>query len=187
IGTKQGERTARRVRNRDVEHNGKKDRFVMLSQDFLTDLKTYIKYNKITDTLFPGSTPGTCISSKFANYILHSAAEKAGITKKISFHSLRRSFATHLHEAGYSLRDIQVVMGHSTSRTTERYTKVSKKHISTIQNPLDNLVGRKQERRIENKTKSAENPQNDNQKSQQANRNNGFISAYKHKLVYREK
>ncbi|MBF0430175.1 MAG: tyrosine-type recombinase/integrase [Fibrobacteria bacterium] len=162
IGTKQGERTARRVRNRDVEHNGKKDRFVMLSQDFLIELTTSVKHNQIDDILFSGSTPGTCISAKFANYILHAAANKAGITKKISFHTLRRSFATHLHEAGHSLRDIQVVMGHSTSRTTERY--VSNKHISTIQNPLDNLVGLKQERRIANQNKSVENPQNNNQK-----------------------
>ncbi len=178
----------------------------MLSEGFLTELKAYIKYNQIEDFLFPGPGPGKCVSSRFANYILHSAAKKAGITKNISYHTLRRTsplhkgstfitpwqVATHLHEAGYSLRDIQVVMGHSTSRTTERYTKVSNIHISNIQNPLDNLTGLTQERRPENQNRTVVNPQNFNQKQtnqfpQQARGNNAFISPYKHKIVYREK
>jgi len=171
---------------------GKKDRFIMLSQDFLADLKTYLKYHHIEDVLFPGTHMGTCISSRFANHILHNAAKKAGITKKISYHTLRRSFATHLHEAGQSLRDIQVVMGHSTSRTTERYTKVSKKHISKIKNPLDNLTEIARERGNSNQNNTVESPQNFNKNqsnkfSQQAGGNNGFISAYKHKIVYRGK
>jgi len=83
----------------------------------------------------------SCITATYANQILHTAAKRVGITKNISYHTLRRSYATHLHEAGYSLRDIQLLMGHSSSRTTERYIRVSNKHIATIQNPLDNLVG----------------------------------------------
>ncbi len=119
---------------------GKKDRFVMLSEDFLTELELYIHSYNIQGKLFTGQGPDGCVSSMHANSILHSAASAAGITKEISYHTLRRSYATHLHEAGHSLRDIQVLMGHSSSRTTERYTRVSNKHISKIANPLDSLT-----------------------------------------------
>ena len=66
-------------------------------------------------------------------------ATKASITKNISPHTLRHSFATHLHEDGLDIRKIQVLLGHSRIDTTEIYTKVSIKNLKDIKNPLDNL------------------------------------------------
>ncbi|MBF0432894.1 MAG: tyrosine-type recombinase/integrase [Fibrobacteria bacterium] len=121
---------------------GKKDRYIMMSEDFNQELKNYLAQNSFIedeDYLFPSKMGGVTITPRHANKILHIAVNRVGIKKNISYHSLRRTFATHLHEAGYSLRDIQVVMGHSTSKTTEKYTKVSSKHISGITSPLDAL------------------------------------------------
>lgn len=125
---------------------GKKDRFVPLSRDFLDELSKYLAVTQIRDFIFPGNHPDGHVSERYANKILHQAARRAGITKDISFHTLRRSFATHLHEAGQSLRSIQVLMGHTSSRTTERYVKVSSKYLSGIQSPLDFLPDRLEER-----------------------------------------
>ena len=67
------------------------------------------------------------------------AVEKVGITKTLSFHSLRHSFATHLLESGVDLRYIQELLGHKNSKTTEIYTHVSTTSLQRIENPLDQL------------------------------------------------
>ncbi len=71
------------------------------------------------------------------------AAQKAGIRKNVSIHTLRHSFATHLLEQGIGLRYIQELLGHASSKTTEIYTHVSKKDIDRIKNPLDMISGLK--------------------------------------------
>ncbi len=121
---------------------GKKDRLVMLSESFLRDLSLYLNTYYIDDYLFPGSNGEKYITDRTANRILQRAVIKSGIKKKISFHTLRHSFATHLHEDGYSLRDIQYLMGHSNSKTTEKYIKISTRHISKIISPLDRFEGK---------------------------------------------
>jgi site-specific recombinase XerD len=74
--------------------------------------------------------------------VFQRAVKKAGIRKKVTVHSLRHSFATHLLEGGTDLRYIQELLGHASSKTTEIYTQVSKHSIGEIMNPLDRAVGK---------------------------------------------
>lgn len=71
--------------------------------------------------------------------VFKAAKHKAGIRKEIIFHSLKHSFATHLHEAGTDIRIIQELLGHSSSKTTEHYTHVSNRTIQRVQSPLNKL------------------------------------------------
>ena len=118
---------------------GKKDRVVMLSQNFIEELSQYSKNVDASEYLFPGLIEGKPLTDRAANKILKKALDKIDCRKKISFHNLRHSYATHLHESGTSLRDIQVLLGHTSSKTTEKYTKVSTLHLSKLRSPLDDL------------------------------------------------
>jgi len=77
------------------------------------------------------------LTSESAEKIIKRAAETAGIAKKVSCHSLRHSFATHLLEAGTSIRYIQELLGHSRLETTQIYTKVANNNLQNIKSPLD--------------------------------------------------
>lgn len=119
---------------------GKKDRFVMLSEHLLMVLRAYWK--KIQPQggwIFPGRKKGEPISRAAVGKALKAAAKKAGIRKRITPHLLRHSFATHLLEAGTDIRVIQVLLGHSSIRTTARYTRVSARHIGSVKSPLDRI------------------------------------------------
>ena len=87
--------------------------------------------------LFPGSSPGTHVCPATIRSALKAAAEKAGIAKRATPHVLRHSFATHLLETGTDIRTIQVLLGHASIRTTERYVHVSAKHLGRVKSPLD--------------------------------------------------
>jgi len=78
-------------------------------------------------------------SNRSAQNILNKAVNKTGIKKKVTLHTLRHSYATHLLEAGTDLRYIQVLLGHSNSKTTEIYTHVSRSNLQNIKSPLDLL------------------------------------------------
>jgi len=78
-------------------------------------------------------------STRSIQNILKNALTKVGISKNISVHSLRHSFATHLLESGTDLRYIQELLGHASSKTTEIYTHITTKGFDQIKNPLDNL------------------------------------------------
>lgn len=88
--------------------------------------------------LFEGQSGGLYSDRSIQN-ILKNACHKAGITKHTTVRTLRHSFATHLLEKGTDLRYIQEILGHSSSKTTEIYTHVSKKMIGTIRSPFDDL------------------------------------------------
>ncbi len=120
--------------------NGKggKDRQTVLSPTVLTNLRVYYKAYKPKDYLFEGKRGGMYSCTSLLK-IIHRAAKKAGIKQNVTPHILRHSFATHLLEANTDLRYIQVVLGHSSTKTTEVYTRVATTNISQISSPLDNL------------------------------------------------
>ena len=117
---------------------GKKDRISLLSKNILQILRKYYKEYKPQKYLFEGANGGKYSPTSVAK-ILKKAAIKAGINKNVTPHMLRHSFATHLLEQGTDLRYIQELLGHSSSKTTEIYTHVSKKAIDKIKNPVDDF------------------------------------------------
>jgi integrase/recombinase XerD len=76
-------------------------------------------------------------------WALKNAVKAVKLKKRITAHTLRHSFATHLHEMGNDVRFIQVVLGHASIRTTARYTQVSNKRIAEVKSPLDVLGTKK--------------------------------------------
>ena len=121
-----------------VNAKGNKDRYTILSEAILPDLrKYYISYCPKT-FLFEGPA-GKQYAASSVQKILKRAVSKARITKKVTPHTLRHSFATHLLEAGTDLRYIQIILGHESSQTTEIYTHVAATNIEMIKSPLDSL------------------------------------------------
>jgi integrase/recombinase XerD len=117
-----------------------RDRYVMLSERLLLFLRQYWRLTRPTGTLlFPGERSGSTVSPDSVRDALRSAVEKTGQTKRVTPHTLRHAFATHLHESGTDIRMIQALLGHSSIRSTTIYTKVSAKHIGGVKSPLDLL------------------------------------------------
>ena len=123
---------------------GKKDRMVNLSPLVLDILRSYLRKSKPRPSkyLFEGGIPGEPYSVRSAQQVFANAKEKAGITRDVSFHALRHSFATHLLEKGVDIRYIKDILGHFDIKTTERYTHVSKRMLVNIVSPLDDLFAR---------------------------------------------
>ena len=120
--------------------NGKggKDRITILSSGVLEDLRKYYKTWSPKIYLFEGEM-GEKYGATSVLRIIQKAAKAAGIKKSISPHVLRHSFATHLLESGTDLRYIQVLLGHSSTKTTEIYTQVATNNIRSIISPIDSL------------------------------------------------
>lgn len=118
---------------------GKKDRMVMLPVSLLPKLTAYLDTYRPLKFLFESALPGTPLNKRTFQMVFKNACSKAGIQQKGGIHSLRHSFATHLLENGTDLRYIQALLGHSSSKTTERYTRVATHRISQIQSPVDAL------------------------------------------------
>lgn len=108
-----------------------KDRNIPLDQLCLIHLREYYRQYKPTFHLFPGQN--ALYSPTSIRKILNKAVLASGITKHVTPHTLRHSYATHLLEQGTDLRYIQEILGHSSSKTTEIYTHVSTKHLGSIQ------------------------------------------------------
>ena len=122
---------------------GKKDRYVMLSQRLLEVLRAYwVRVHPKGRWLFPGRKKDRPLTPSAVERATREAARAAKLRKRVTPHVLRHSFATHLLEAGTDIRVIQVLLGHSSIRTTARYTQVSQRHIGTVQSPLDRLPKR---------------------------------------------
>lgn len=90
--------------------------------------------------LFPGQDPVNPLSSRQLNRACHAAAEAAGITKRVSPHTLRHSFATHLLEHKEDIRVIQVLLGHKKLETTALYAQVATRTLCEVTSPLDRLT-----------------------------------------------
>lgn len=121
------------------QSKGKKDRIVPISDKTINMLREYYKSYRPQTWLFEGQIPGEQYSEESLAKILKKACRLAKITKPVTPHWLRHSYATHLLEAGTDLRYIQELLGHSSSKTTEIYTHVSTKNIQQIKSPFDDL------------------------------------------------
>ena len=125
----------------NVEHGkGGKDRTVMLSAQLLGILRAYWKLARPQFWLFPGRDETKPIDVQVLHAACRSACTAAGIDKRVTVHTLRHSFATHLLESGTDIRIIQVLLGHNNLSTTARYTKVSNRLIRSTTSPLDRLT-----------------------------------------------
>ncbi len=122
-----------------MQAKGNKDRMVPISKKIVKMLREYFLIYRPVLYLFEGNKQGKQYSAKSVEQVFNRARDKAGITKKVTLHSLRHSYATHLHEAGTDLRHVQVLLGHKDSRTTEIYTHVSMAKLGQIKSPLDDL------------------------------------------------
>jgi len=117
---------------------GKKDRYANLPESILDQLREYYKEYKPKEYLFEGQYGGQ-YSSRSVQQVFKDSLKRASINKKVSIHSLRHSFATHLLENGTDIRFIQELLGHNDIKTTLLYTHVSDKSIRKIRSPLDDL------------------------------------------------
>lgn len=121
------------------QSKGNKDRMAPLSDKIIELLREYYKAYRPQEWLFEGQAAGNPYSSKSLENVLKQSLFKAKITKPVTLHWLRHSFATHLLESGTDLRYIQVILGHKSSKTTEIYTHVSTNNLQNIRSPFDDL------------------------------------------------
>jgi site-specific recombinase XerD len=119
---------------------GGKDRTVMLSAQLLGILRTYWRLARPKHWLFPGRDDTKPIDVQGLHAACRSACAAAGLAKRVTVHTLRHSFATHLLENGTDIRIIQVLLGHANLSSTARYTRVSNGLIRRTESPLDRLT-----------------------------------------------
>jgi integrase/recombinase XerD len=119
---------------------GRKDRYVMLSPHLLELLRAWCKAGRPQGWLFPGQNRVNPLTTRQFNRACHAAAHMAGIDKRVSAHTHRHSFATHLLEQNIDIRVIQVLLGHAKLDTTALYTRVATKTIREIMSPLEHIA-----------------------------------------------
>ena len=119
---------------------GDRERLAMLSEQLLGILRTYWRLTRPTPWLFPGRTRATPLHPTALHAACRSARQAAGLDKRVSVHTLRHSFATHLLEQGADIRIIQALLGHRNLSTTARYTQVATTVIRATESPLDCLT-----------------------------------------------
>ena len=146
-GLRIGEVTGLLLKNIDIQRKqikveggkGRKDRFVVLATSYLPLLQNYLTTFKPARYFIEGPI-GKKYSESSIRKFLFKSVQKAGISKKVTPHTLRHSYATHLLENGVGLRHIQELLGHAKPETTMIYTHVAKKDLLDIQSPLDTIL-----------------------------------------------
>ena len=128
-----------RMTLRVEQGKGQRDRAVMLSPRLLQLLREWWKAARPQVWLFPGQNPINPITPRQINRAVTAVKDLAGITKRVSPHTLRHSFATHLLEQGADIRVIQVLLGHAKLETTALYTRVAASTVRDVKSPLDGL------------------------------------------------
>ena len=145
VALKVGDIDSTRMLIRVEQGKGRKDRNAMLSPQLLALLRQWWREGKRRGVmlpegwLFPGRNCLEPLSTRQLNRAVHEAAEAAGIKKRVSPHTLRHSFATHLLEQDVDIRVIQVLLGHSKLDTTALYARVATKTIRAVTSPLEHL------------------------------------------------
>jgi integrase/recombinase XerD len=120
------------------EGKGRVDRVVPVSKKIWEKLDDYLEGFKPVKYLFEGQSGGR-YSVESVYHVFKQALERAGIKKEVGVHSLRHSYATHLHESGLDIRYIQELLGHKSTRTTEIYTHVSRRNLVIVRSPIEDL------------------------------------------------
>lgn len=118
---------------------GRKDRYAPLSKLLAEKLPLYLSTVKPQTWLFEGNTPGQPMGERSIQYIINEALPKTNISKQVSMHTLRHSFATHLLEDGIDIHSIQHLLGHSDLVTTMVYLHVAQVKVKPVHSPLDTL------------------------------------------------
>src|SRR5271167_3742143 len=146
VALKVGDVDSERMLLRVEQGKGRKDRQAMLSPQLLGLLRAWWREGRRLGVLlprgwlFPGRNPVEPLSTRQLNRAVNAAAEAAGIKKRVSPHTLRHSFATHLLEQDTDIRVIQVLLGHAKLDTTALYTRVATTTIHSVTSPLDRLA-----------------------------------------------
>ena len=130
---------SQRMTLRVEQGKGQRDRYVMLSPQLLELLRDWWQAARPQVWLFPGQNPINPMTPRQLNRAVTAAKTLAGITKRVSPHTLRHSFATHLLEQGVDIRVIQVLLGHAKLETTALYTRVAVNTVRDIKSPLERL------------------------------------------------
>jgi integrase/recombinase XerD len=119
---------------------GQKDRYVVLGEILLELLRHYYRIVRPKgEYLFPGQKPQRHLSTTSVSMVMQKVVRKAGLSKKVTMHTMRHCFATHLLEDGYDLRVIQALLGHASIRTTVRYTRMTDRLLGRVCSPLDSI------------------------------------------------
>jgi len=131
---------SKRMIIRVEQGKGGKDRYVMLSPSLLDLLRAWWRAARPRGWLFPGRAPAQPMTTRQLNRACHAAAQMAEINKRVSPHTLRHSFATHLLEQKVDVRIVQVLLGHAKLETTALYTHVATKTLSEVMSPLEHIA-----------------------------------------------
>jgi site-specific recombinase XerD len=128
---------SKRMLIRVEKGKGGKDRYTLLSKYFLSQLREYYRRYRPKEWLFPSSQRGGRLSYETIRTMYEKARKKAGVKRGKGVHTMRHCFATHLLEAGYDIRKIQLLLGHRSLSSTIVYLHVSRQSLSVITSPLD--------------------------------------------------